>query len=196
MNPWGHLLISGQVVIILLLCGIGKTVPEMKNRGIDMAKQKEIKTNAMRILESMKIPFAHYTYECEEFVDGIQIADQLGLPHEKVYKTLVTIGNSKNYFVFVIPIAEELDLKKAAKSVGEKSVAMIHVKDINAITGYIRGGCTAIGMKKQFVTRLDESAKSQETIIVSGGRIGSQIELKPDDLLRACKGEYADIIAK
>ena len=106
------------------------------------------------------------------------------------------MGNSKNYFVFVIPIAEELDLKKAAKSVGEKSVAMIHVKDINAITGYIRGGCTAIGMKKQFVTRLDESAKSQETIIVSGGRIGSQIELKPDDLLRACKGEYADIIAK
>ena len=118
------------------------------------------------------------------------------LPYEKVYKTLVTVGNSKNYFVFVIPIAEELDLKKAAKSVGEKSVAMIHVKDINAITGYIRGGCTAIGMKKQFVTRLDESAKSQETIIVSGGRIGSQIELKPDDLLRACKGEYADIIAK
>ena len=161
-----------------------------------MAKQKEIKTNAMRILESMKIPFTHYTYECDEFVDGIQVADMLGIPHEKVYKTLVTVGNSKNYFVFVIPIAEELDLKKAAKSVGEKSVAMIHVKDINAITGYIRGGCTAIGMKKQFVTRLDESAKSQETIIVSGGRIGSQIELKPDDLLRACKGEYADIISK
>ena len=161
-----------------------------------MAKQKEVKTNAMRILESMKIDFTHLTYECKEFEDGIQIADMLGLPHEKVYKTLVTVGNSKNYFVFVIPIAEELDLKKAAKSVGEKSVAMIHVKDINAITGYIRGGCTAIGMKKQFVTRLDESAKSQETIIVSGGRIGSQIELKPDDLLRACKGEYADIIAK
>ena len=161
-----------------------------------MAKQKENKTNAMRILESLKIPFEHYTYECDEFVDAIQIADMLNLPYEKVYKTLVTVGNSKNYFVFVIPIAEELDLKKAAKSVGEKSVAMIHVKDINAITGYIRGGCTAIGMKKQFVTRLDESAKTQETIIVSGGRIGSQIELKPDDLLRACKGEYADIIAK
>lgn len=161
-----------------------------------MAKNKEVKTNAMRILEKEKISFTHYTYECDEFIDGIQIADKLSLPYEKVYKTLVTVGNSKNYFVFVIPIAEELDLKKAAKSVGEKSVAMIHVKDINAITGYIRGGCTAIGMKKQFVTRLDESAKSQETIIVSGGRIGSQIELKPDDLLRACKGEYADIIAK
>lgn len=160
-----------------------------------MAKSKEVKTNAMRILEKEKIPFSHYTYECEEFVDGMQIADKLSLPYEKVYKTLVTVGSRKNYFVFVIPIASELDLKKAAKSVGEKSVAMIHVKDINGITGYVRGGCTAIGMKKQYVTRLDESAKTQETIIVSGGRIGSQIELKPDDLLRACKGEYGNIIA-
>lgn len=160
-----------------------------------MAKSKEVKTNAMRILEKEKIPFSNYTYECEEFVDGMQIADKLSLPYEKVYKTLVTVGSSKNYFVFVIPIASELDLKKAAKSVGEKSVAMIHVKDINGITGYVRGGCTAIGMKKQYVTRLDESAKTQETIIVSGGRIGSQIELKPDDLLRACKGEYGNIIS-
>lgn len=159
-----------------------------------MAKQKEIKTNAMRILESMKIPFTHYTYECDEFVDGIQVADMLGLPHEKVYKTLVTVGNSKNYFVFVIPIAEELDLKKAAKSVGEKNVEMIHVKDINAITGYIRGGCTAIGMKKQFVTRVDESAILLETMIVSGGRIGSQIELAPDDLCRASGAEYSDLV--
>lgn len=166
----------------------------MKNRGIDMAKQKEIKTNVMRILESMKIPFAHYTYECEEFVDGIQIADQLGLPHEKVYKTLVTIGNSKNYFVFVIPIAEELDLKAAAKSVGEKSVEMIHVKDINAITGYVRGGCTAVGMKKQYVTRIDSSAEHMEKIIVSGGRIGSQLELAPADLARAARAEFADIV--
>ena len=159
-----------------------------------MAKQKEIKTNAMRILESMKIPFTHYTYECDEFVDGIQVADMLGLPHEKVYKTLVTVGNSKNYFVFVIPIAEELDLKKAAKSVGEKNVEMIHVKDINAITGYIRGGCTAIGMKKQFVTRVDESAILLETMIVSGGRISSQIELAPDDLCRASAAEYSDLV--
>ena len=166
----------------------------MKNRGIDMAKQKEIKTNAMRILESMKIPFAHYTYECEEFVDGIQIADQLGLPHEKVYKTLVTIGNSKNYFVFVIPIAEELDLKAAAKSVGEKSVEMIHVKDINAIPGSVRGGCTAVGMKKQYVTRIDSSAEHMEKIIVSGGRIGSQLELAPADLARAARAEFADIV--
>ena len=148
----------------------------------------------MRILEFMKIPFTHYTYECDEFVDGIQVADMLGLPHEKVYKTLVTVGNSKNYFVFVIPIAEELDLKKAAKSVGEKNVEMIHVKDINAITGYIRGGCTAIGMKKQFVTRVDESAILLETMIVSGGRIGSQIELAPDDLCRASGAEYSDLV--
>ncbi len=159
-----------------------------------MAKQKEVKTNAMRILESMKIPFTHYTYECDEFVDGLQIADKLSLPYEKVYKTLVTVGNSKNYFVFVIPIAEELDMKKAAKSVGEKSVEMIHVKDINSVTGYIRGGCTSVGMKKQYVTRLDSSAQGQPTIIVSGGRIGSQIELAPEDLLKAARAEYADII--
>ena len=160
-----------------------------------MAKNKESKTNAMRILEKEKIPYTHYTYECDEFIDGLQIADMLSLPYEKVYKTLVTQGSSRNYFVFVIPIAQELDLKKAARSVGEKSVAMIHVKDINAITGYIRGGCTAIGMKKRYVTRLDESARDQESIIVSGGRIGSQISLKPDDFLKACRGEYAQITA-
>lgn len=159
-----------------------------------MAKNKEIKTNAMRILEREKIPFEHYTYECGEFVDGIQVADMLGLPHEKVYKTLVTVGNSKNYFVFVLPIETELDLKKAAKSVGEKSLAMIHVKEINTVTGYIRGGCTAIGMKKQYVTRIDASAKELETMIVSGGRIGSQIELKPEDLCRAARAEFAEII--
>ena len=158
-----------------------------------MAK-KEAKTNAMRILDSMKIEYGSYTYECDEFIDALKIADQLGLPYEKVYKTLVTQGNSKNYFVFVIPIAKELDLKKAAKLVGEKSLAMIHVKDINQITGYIRGGCTAIGMKKQFVTRIDNSAKELETIIVSGGRLGLQIELKPEDLAKASKGEFGDII--
>lgn len=158
-----------------------------------MSKSKEIKTNAMRILESMKIPYTQYTYECDEFIDALQIADQLGLPYEKVYKTLVTRG-ARDYFVFVIPIHRELDLKAAARSVGEKSVEMIHVKDINAVTGYIRGGCTAIGMKKQYMTRLDISAQSQTTIIVSGGRIGSQIELAPESLLSAARAEYADII--
>ena len=158
-----------------------------------MTKNKEIKTNAMRILEREKIPFEHYTYECEEFVDGIQVADMLELPHEKVYKTLVTVGNSRNYFVFVLPIEAELDLKKAAKSVGEKSLAMLHVKEITSVTGYVRGGCTAVGMKKQYVTRIDASAKQLETMIVSGGRIGSQIELRPEDLCRAARAEFAEI---
>ena len=158
-----------------------------------MAKQKEIKTNAMRILESMKIPYNHMAYECDEFVDGLQIADLLSLPYEKVYKTLVTVGNSRNYFVFVIPIARELDLKAAARSVGEKSLEMIPVKEINKVTGYIRGGCTAVGMKKQYVTRIDSSARNQEKIIVSGGRIGSQLELSPEDLARAAGAEFADV---
>ena len=157
-----------------------------------MAK-KENKTNAMRILESMKIPFTHYTYECDEFVDGLQIADKLSLPYEKVYKTLVTVGASKNYFVFVIPIAEELDLKKAAKSVGEKNVEMIHVKDINRITGYIRGGCTAVGMKKQYPTVFHETAEIVDTIMVSAGKIGAQVELAPDALIDLVGGTLADV---
>jgi len=126
------------------------------------------------------------SYEAGEFVDGIQTADKLGLPHEKVFKTLVTEGNDKNHYVFVIPIEKELDLKACARSVGVKSVEMIHVKDLFGLTGYVRGGCTSIGMKKQFVTRVDR-------IYVSGGKIGCQIELSPDDLLRADQGEYADI---
>ncbi|MDE7477564.1 MAG: Cys-tRNA(Pro) deacylase, partial [Lachnospiraceae bacterium] len=159
-----------------------------------MAKSKETKTNAMRILETKKIPYTTHTYECDEFIDAIQIADMLELPYEKVYKTLVTQGSSKNYYVFVIPIAEELDMKKAAKSVGEKSVAMIHVKDINAVTGYIRGGCTAIGMKKQYTTRIEQSAKQLEKIIVSGGKLGMQLELTPQDLAAASNAEFADIL--
>ncbi len=163
-----------------------------------MSKQKENKsidkTNAMRILDTKKIPYDTHTYECDEFVDAIQIADMLRLPYEKVYKTLVTQGSSKSYYVFVIPIAEELDMKKAAKSVGEKSVAMLHVKDINAVTGYIRGGCTAIGMKKQYVTRIEQCAQSLDKIIVSGGKLGIQLELTPQDLAAASGAEFADII--
>ncbi len=163
-----------------------------------MEKQKEDKTrnktNAMRILDTKKIPYKTYTYECDEFIDAIQIADMLSLPHEKVYKTLVTQGASKNYFVFVIPIAEELDMKKAARSVGEKSVAMLHVKDINAVTGYIRGGCTAIGMKKQYATRIDQSALNLDKIIVSGGKLGMQLELTPQDLAAASGAAFAEII--
>lgn len=161
-----------------------------------MSKGKEVKTNGMRILDRMGILYRAYTYECEEFVDAVQVADQLGLPYEKVYKTLVTVGSKGEYFVFVIPIREELDLKKAAKVVGEKSLAMIHVKDLQKVTGYVRGGCTAVGMKKAYVTRIDKRAEALEQIIVSGGRIGSQIELKPEDLCRACDGAFADVIVE
>ena len=161
-----------------------------------MAKAKEIKTNAMRILETKKIPYTTHPYECDEFIDAIQIADMLSLPYEKVYKTLVTQGTSKNYYVFVIPIAEELDMKKAAKSVNEKSITMLHVKDINTVTGYIRGGCTAIGMKKQYTTRIEQAAQGQDQIIVSGGKLGMQIELSPQDLATAAIAEFADIIVR
>ena len=123
----------------------------------------------------------------------VTIADMLNEPYERVFKTLVTEGKSGGYFVFVVPIDKELDLKKAAKAAGEKSVEMIHVKDINKITGYIRGGCTAIGMKKDYPTVLDASANDQEKIIVSGGKNGIQIELTTQDYLKACKGKTADI---
>ena len=159
-----------------------------------MAKEKEIKTNAMRILDRNKIAYDVNTYECEEFHDGISIADMLGQPYESSFKTLVTVGKSKNYYVFVLPIAEELDLKKAAKLVGEKSVEMIHVKDIFTITGYVRGGCTPLGMKKQYQTVVHKSAKEFDKIIISGGRIGSQIVLAPDDLVKVIRGTYGDII--
>ena len=158
-----------------------------------MAKQKETKTNAMRILESLNIPYTHITYKCDEFIDGLQIADMLNLPHEKVYKTLVTAGGN-DYYTFVIPIERALDLKAAARSVGVKSVEMVPVKDINRITGYVRGGCTAVGMKKPYVTRIDSSARELEKIIVSGGRIGSQLELAPTDLARASGALFADVV--
>ena len=148
----------------------------------------------MRILDRTGTDYRVITYECDEFVDAQQIADQLHQPHERMYKTLVTRGKSGDYFVFVIPIDGELDLKKAARSVGEKSVEMIHVKDINAVTGYIRGGCTPIGMKKQYVTRISEDAGALDTMIVSGGKLGAQIELRPEDLLRVSEAEYAYLL--
>ena len=159
-----------------------------------MAKQKEVKTNAMRILESLKIPYTHHTYECEEFVDGLQIADKLSLPYEQVYKTLVTTGKTGNHYVFVIPIEAEIDFKKAAKVVGEKSLEMLHLKDLTKVTGYVRGGCTAIGMKKQFPTVIQEDAKELEYMHVSGGKLGMQIRLAPQDLQKVAKAEFADVI--
>ena len=151
------------------------------------------KTNAMRILEKEKIPYTMHTYEPGDQIDGVSVATKLGLPLEKVFKTLVTQGKSKDFYVFVIPVAEELNLKSAAAAVGEKSVEMIHVKDINKITGYIRGGCSPVGMKKQFKTVIHESAKALEQMIVSGGKIGFQIELSPDDLAKACNGAFGAI---
>ena len=156
--------------------------------------KKEVKTNAMRILERNKIPYKEYTYECDEFVDALKVADTLGQPYELLYKTLVTIGNSRNYFVFVIPIAEELDMKKAAKSVGEKSVSMIHVKDITAVSGYVRGGCSPIGMKKQYPTVIQECAANFDKVYVSGGRIGTTLCMAPEDLKKVSRAEYADFI--
>ena len=159
-----------------------------------MAKEKEVKTNAMRILDRSKTTYRVNTYECSEFIDGVHIADMLGQPHECTFKTLVAQGKSGGYYVFVIPIDDELDMKKAAKSVGEKSVELIHVKDINKVTGYIRGGCTPLGMKKQYPTVVDSKACAFGEIIISGGRLGSQIFLDPDDLVRVTGGKFDSIV--
>ena len=155
--------------------------------------KKEAKTNAMRILERMKIPYTHQEYDCPEFTDGSEVADRLGLGHGQVFKTLVTAGSDRNHYVFVIPVDEELDLKKCAKSVGVKSVQMIAVKELFPLTGYVRGGCTAVGMKKQFPVRIHESARNETAIFVSAGRIGCQICLAPDDFCKASQAEYADL---
>lgn len=158
-----------------------------------MAK-KENKTNAMRILDSNKISYRVKTYECDEFVDGIHVADLNGDPYDQSFKTLVTVGKTGSYYVFVIPIDKEIDLKKAAKTVGEKSLEMLHVKDINAVTGYIRGGCTPLGMKKLYPTIIQEDAKKFNEIIISGGKLGMQILINPFDLAKVIKAEFADII--
>lgn len=160
-----------------------------------MAKrEKGSKTNAMRILERNQIDFQIHTYECDAFVDGIHIADQLGQPYEQSFKTLVMQGKSGEYHVFVLPVDKEADLKKAARVVHEKSLEMVPVKEINAVTGYIRGGCTAIGMKKQYNTVVHESAKDFDQIIISGGKLGSQIILAPEDLVKVTGGKFADIV--
>lgn len=142
----------------------------------------------------MKIKYEVNTYECDEFIDGVHIADALGQSYDSSFKTLVTQGKSGNYFVFALPVDKELDMKKCARAVSEKSLEMVHVKDINAVTGYIRGGCTPIGMKKQYRTVIHESAKVFDKVMVSGGRLGLQLVLAPDDLAKACSGEFADII--
>ena len=155
----------------------------------------EFKTNVMRILEKAKIDYAAHEYpHGKDAVDGISVAKLLGQNPECVFKTLITKGVSGSYFVFVVPVAEELDLKKAAKSVGEKSVEMIHVKDILKVTGYIRGGCSPIGMKKQYPTVFHKSCLNNPNIIVSAGKIGYQIDLDTQTLIEFTKGKCADII--
>ena len=159
---------------------------------------KAAKTHAMRILEREKVPYTAHEYAHEEgvAVDGVTVAASMGEDPACVYKTLVTQGSSKNYFVFVIPVAAELDLKAAARSVGEKSVAMIHVADINKVTGYVRGGCSPVGMKKQYKTVIHKSALDFEKMIISGGKLGAQLELAPADLAKSCSGSFEDIIAE
>ena len=150
-----------------------------------MAKKKDEKTNVMRLLEQKKIPYTPHTYPHEEgeAVDGVTVATLLGQDPGRVFKTLVTKGASGGYYVFDIPVAESLDLKKAAKAVGEKSIAMLPVKDLLPLTGYVHGGCSPVGMKKLFPTVFHESCLNYETMMVSAGRIGFQVEAKPADLM-------------
>ncbi|MEG0386328.1 Cys-tRNA(Pro) deacylase [Solibacillus cecembensis] len=160
-----------------------------------MAK-KNVKTNAIRFIEQQKI--AHevfeYTSENGEAVDGVTVASKIGQPIERVYKTLIATAGKGHYYVFVIPVAAELNLKAAAKAVGEKKVEMLAVKELLDLTGYVRGGCSPIGMKKLFPTYIDETAESLDYFIVSAGKIGMQIKLTPADLARATKAKFASII--
>ena len=156
---------------------------------------KEAKTNAMRMLERAKVNYTSHEYPHEEgqAVDGAHVAQLTGQDPAKVFKTLVTQGADRNYYVFVVPVLAELDLKKAAKSVGVKSVAMIHVADINKVTGYIRGGCSPVGMKKQFPTVFHETVELFNTICVSAGKIGAQVEVAPADLIALLGAQTADV---
>ena len=157
-----------------------------------MAEQK---TNVMRVLEQKKIAYTPHSYpHGDDAVDGATVAQLIGKVPEQVYKTLVTVGASKNHYVFVIPVLAELNLKKAAKAVGEKSIAMLHVSELLPLTGYVRGGCSPIGMKKQFKTVIDVSCEAQDTITVSAGKIGQQVEVAPADLLKLIRGTTADVI--
>lgn len=158
-----------------------------------MAK-KETKTNAMRMLESAGINYMLHTYDVsDDLIDGVSVAKKCGEDPEQVFKTLVTVGNDKEHYVFVVPVAQKLDLKACAKAAGVKSVEMIPQKELLPLTGYIHGGCSPIGMKKPFKTVFDETMILFDTILVSGGRVGTQVEVAPDDLLRITNGTTAPI---
>ena len=152
------------------------------------------KTNAMRILDTNKVEYNVYTYESNGDYDGCLVAQKIGKNPGAVFKTLVTVAPSKKYYVFVIPVVNELDLKACAASVGEKSVEMIPVKDINKVTGYIRGGCSPIGMKKQYVTVIDESCKKTDKMVFSAGKIGYQVEISPDELIALVDAKVSNIV--
>ncbi|HNZ82740.1 MAG TPA: Cys-tRNA(Pro) deacylase [Sedimentibacter sp.] len=156
-------------------------------------KQGEQKTNVMRLLDKEKIPYRHHCYADTDAVSGLEVAAVLGQDIDRVFKTLVAVGRSGEHYVFVVPVSRELDLRKAAKTVNEKSVEMIKAKELLPLTGYIHGGCSPIGMKKRFTTVVDESASGKDTIFVSAGKIGYQIEIIPDDLRRIIPFLFADI---
>lgn len=154
----------------------------------------EVKTNVMRILEKQKIPYKHYCYEGTGAVNGVEVAAALNEDANRVFKTLVTVSKSKHYYVFMIPVAEELNLKKAAAAVKEKDVEMLKQKELLPLTGYIHGGCSPIGMKKQFPTVVHASAQDYETIIYSAGKVGYQVETSLADLQKVINCTTADII--
>ena len=158
-----------------------------------MAKKKEEKTNVMRILDQQGIPYTAHAYPADGPIDGVSVAAFLHQDPEQVFKTLVTRAASGNYYVFDIPVAENLDLKKAAKAVGEKSIAMIHQKELLGLTGYIHGGCSPVGKKKQFPTVFHETAELFDTICVSAGKVGAQIEADPNALMALIGATAADI---
>ncbi|QCR31339.1 Cys-tRNA(Pro) deacylase [Lysinibacillus sp. SGAir0095] len=159
-----------------------------------MAKQKGTKTNAVRLVEQQKINYNLIEYSIEEsHVDGVTVANKVGYPVHHVFKTLVATAGTGKFFVFVIPVAEELNLKACAKVAGEKKIEMLHVKDLLSTTGYIRGGCSPIGMKKLFPTFIEETAADLDYIIVSAGKIGMQIQLNPNDLIHVTSGKFAKL---
>lgn len=157
--------------------------------------KKEEKTNVMRILDQKKINYVSHCYADTDAISGVEVATVLKQDPNQVFKTLVTIGNSKSYYVFLVPVNRELDLKKAAKAVGEKSISMIKSKDLLPLTGYIHGGCSPIGMKKSYKTVIDALAVDFDTIIFSGGKIGYQVELSLADLKQVLRFECEDIIS-
>lgn len=160
---------------------------------IPMKKKNTEKTNVMRVLEQHKINYTSYCYIDSGVISGIDVAAVLNQNPDQVFKTLVTVGNSNSNYVFLVPVNRELDLKKAARAVGEKSISMIKSKDLLPLTGYIHGGCSPVGMKKSFKTTIDESTMNFDTIIFSGGKIGYQVETSLDDLKKVVNFELADI---